>query len=174
MSKKIKGIMEQEFKHRFEDVNEFMVVSLRGVGGNDNNDLRGELLSKQIEVKVVKNSLAVRAFGQLGIKGLEDIFVGPCAVIYGGDNIVDVAKEVAKWDKKLDKMEIKGGCIEGEVLDAERAKGISKMLTRAEQQGVVVQLALSPGSRLASAIGAPGSVIAGAIKALVEKLEEAA
>lgn len=174
MSKKIKGIMEQELKNRFDGLSELIVVSLRGVSGTDNNALRGELLAKQIEVKVVKNSLALRAFEEAGITGLDKILSGPCAIVYGGDNVIDVAKELVEWDKKIDKLEIKGGYLEGKVIDAQGAKDLAKMLTRAEQQGMVVLLAQSPGSRLAGAMGAPAGAIAGCIKTLIEKLEEAA
>ena len=174
MSKKIKEIMEQEFKKRFEGVGEFLVVSLRGVNGNDNNVMRGDLLDKQIEIKVIKNSLAVRAFDQLGIKGTSELFSGPCAIVYGGEDIVSTAKELVAWDKKLDKLEVKGGYLDGQLLGDKGAKDLAKMLSRSEQQAVVVQLAQSPGSRLAGAVGAPAGIIAGCIKTLLEKLEDAA
>ena len=174
MSKKLKGLMERELAHAFEGVNELVLVSLRGVNGNDNNQLRGELLAKQIHVKVVKNSLAGRAFKQMGMPGVKQLLTGPCAIVYGGQSIVDVAKELLKWGKKIDKLEIKGGYLEGQLLDAKGAVNLAKMLTRTEQQGAVVALALSPGGNLSGAIGAPAATIAGCIKALIEKLEEAA
>jgi len=174
MSKRIKGLIERELKSDFDGISEMVVVSLRGINGNDNNELRGELSTKNIKLKVVKNSLAIRAFKQVGVEGMESILDGPSAIVYGGDNIVDIAKLLADWDKKLDNLEIKGGYVEGEVLDAAAAKALSKMLTRSEQQGFVVQLAQSPGSKLAGAIGSAAGNIAGCIKTLIENLEEAA
>jgi len=174
MSKKLKGIIERQLSHDFEGVNELILVCLRGVNGNDNNKLRGELLAKQIHVKVVKNSLAGRAFEQMGMPGVKKLLAGPCAIVYGGESIVDVAKELLKWDKKIDKLEIKGGYLEGQLLDAKGAVGLAKMLTRTEQQGAVVALALSPGGNLSGAVTAPASTIAGCIKTLIKKLEEAA
>ena len=171
MSKKIKGLMEQELATALKGVDEFMVVSLMGMSGTDNNEFRGALLQKDIRIKVVKNSLAVRA---LGISGLKKVLTGPCAIAFGADNIVDLAKEIAAWDKKLDKLAVVGGYLEGEVLGAEAALALSKMLSRSEQQGLIVQLAQSPGSRLAGAVGAPAGLIAGCIKTLIENKEEAA
>jgi hypothetical protein len=43
-----------------------------------------------------------------------------------------------------------------------------------ELQGEIVVLAASPGRNLAGAIAGPAGAIAGCIKSLVEKLEEAA
>jgi large subunit ribosomal protein L10 len=174
MSKKIKGMMERELGSVFDGVSEMVLVSLRGVSGNENNQFRGELLGKQIHVKVVKNSLAARTFEQLGMPDIKQLLTGPCAIVYGGDSVIDVAKELVEWDKKLDNFEIKGGYLEGQLLDAHGARDLAKMLTRTEQQGAVVALAMSPGGSVAGAVGAPAATIAGCVKALIEKLEEAA
>ena len=163
-----------ELKSRFEGINELVVVSLRGIKGTDNNELRGDLLKKQIHLNVVKNSLAERIFAEAGMEGVGEILTGPCAIAYGSDSIVDLTKALMEWDKKLEFFKIKGGYLEGEVLDGEAAKALSKLPNREEMQGSVVMLAKSPGSRVAGAIGSPAGYIAGCIKSLVEKLEEAA
>jgi len=67
---------------------------------------------------------------------------------------------------------IKGGYVEGQVLDDQGAIALSKMPNRRELQSRVVGCALSPGSQLAGAIGQAAGYIAGCVKALVEKLEE--
>ena len=172
MSKKVKGLMEKELQKRFTDVSDCLVVSLRGIGGNDNNAMRQGLLEKDIDLTVVKNSLARRAFISLGLEGMKALLVGPSAIARGGDSIVDVAKEMMGWSEKLDNLEVKGAYVEGQVFDAEGAKQLAEMPNRAELQGAVVMLANAGGSRLAGAIGGSGSYIAGCIKALIEKLEE--
>ncbi len=174
MSKKIKGLMEQELAASLQGVSEFMVVSMMGITGNDNNEFRGELLAKDIRVKVIKNSLAIRALERLGFEGLDKLLAGPCAIAFGADNIVDMAKEVVVWEKKIKQLAVIGGYMEGQVLDSEAAMALSKMLSRSEQQGMVVQLAQSPGSRLVGAVGAPAGLIAGCIKTLIENKEDAA
>ena len=173
MSKTLKEIIQREFKSHFDGVNELVVVSVRGISGKDNNEMRGDLLNKQIHLRVVKNSLATRVLCEYGMSEIGQLLNGSCAIAYGGDNIVDLAKTLMEWDKKLEHFNVKGGYLEGKLLDAEAAKALSKMPNRVELQGMIVMLANSPGSRLAGAIGSPASNIAGCIKALIEKHEAA-
>jgi large subunit ribosomal protein L10 len=102
---------------------------------------------------------------------MSQLFSGPCAIVYGGDSIVDVAKEMVDWSKEIELLEIKGGFLEGSVIDVKGVSDLAKMPSRGELQGTIVQLARSPGASLAGALNSPGAMIAGAIKALVEKLE---
>ena len=173
MSKFIKELMAEDLQKRFGGLTEFLVITTIGVGGNDNNEMRGALLEKGIKVSVVKNSVMRKALAALEkTEALELFAAGPCAVAHGGDSVVDVAKEVEAWSKKLDTIEIKGAYIDGEVLGVDDAKKLSKMLSRAELQGQVVMLAASPGRRIAGAISGPGSYIAGCIKTIIENAEE--
>jgi large subunit ribosomal protein L10 len=156
-------------------VSEFVVVDLTGVSGVDNNILRGELKKKGIHMTVVKNSLMCLALQKLGMDAACGIFAaGPCTVAYGGDSVVDVAKEVIDWGKKIKAITPKGAYVDGTLMAGDGVKELSKMPTRVELQGQVVQLALTPGTNVAGALVGPGGVIAGCIESVIEKLEEAA
>jgi len=173
MSKQVKQYIEKEFKSRFEGLTECMVVSVRGIPGVENNQMRGDLKDKQIRLTVVKNSLAARAFADLGMGPITELLNGPAAIVSGGDSIVDLAKELVAWDKKLDQFAIQGAYLDGRVLDANAAKALSKMLNRAELQGMIVMLANSPGSRISGAATSPAGNIAGCLKTLIENKEKA-
>ena len=59
-------------------------------------------------------------------------------------------------------------------MDAAAAAELSKMPTRAELQGRIASIAMSPGSKIAGCLAGPGSVIAGCLKSLIEKKEKEA
>ena len=176
MSKYIKGLIENELKSVITDNNlsEFMVVSIMGVGGVDNNVMRGELKQKGVRLAVVKNSLFKRALSNENLDGAGDLLNGPCTIVYGGDSIVDVAKDLSDWTKKLSALEIKGAYLDGSVLDAKGAQNLAKMPTRKELLAQVAATISAPGAKLAGAVAGPASQVAGCVKSIIEKAEKEA
>jgi len=176
MSKFVKGLVQEQFEQRIakDSARNFLVVTTMGIGGVDNNVMRGGLKEKGIKLAVVRNSLFRKALSNQGLDKAGVLFEGQCAIAYGGDSIVDVAKQIAEWAKKVTALQVKGAFLEGDVLDADSAKVLATMPNRAEMQGQVVMLANSPGRKIAGAITGPGGIIAGCIKAIEEKKEKEA
>jgi len=171
----VKGLVQKQYETTFADVTDFIVLQVTGLGGTDNNQMRGSLQEKGIHLMMVKNSMMRRALEGLGHSTARDLFLaGPCTVAYGGDSVVDIAKELTEWAKKFDVIKFKGAYVEGTVMDSSGVDALSKMPTRSELQGQIVQTALTPGGNIAGALLGPGGVIAGCIKSLIEKLEKAA
>ena len=175
MSRYVKELLQQELENKFAKVEDFLVVETKGVSGNENNEMRGVLKAKGIKLTVVKNAMMRRALSSQDKSSATSWFEsGPCTIAYGGDSVVDIAREIAVWCKKVEVVTIKGAFVDGVVMGSDEAEGLSKLASRPELQGQVVMLAQSPGARVAGAIIGPGGIVAGCIKGLIEKLEKEA
>jgi large subunit ribosomal protein L10 len=176
MSYFVKGLVQGEYAKKFSGMTGFVVISTMGISGVENNIMRGELKQKGLRAVVVRNNLMRRTLEEMGLTGASDLFQsGQCTVIFGGEDTGTAAKEVVVWAKKLKTIQLKGGYVEGAVIKGEAGvKALSTMPTRAELQGQIAQIALTPGGNVAGAILGAGSAIAGCVKSLIEKLEKEA
>lgn len=173
MSKLIKKMLTEQIEKEIGSHNSACVVDVTGLNGLETTKLRAELAKKKIRLRVVKNSAARQGLksGKLGPLG--EKMLGVNAIVFGGESVVDVAKELVRYKGEFKALKLKGGIVEGDpgVLSVE---DISKLPTRAEGLGALLTLVLSPGRKLAGALRGPGGRIAGSIKALEEKKEKAA
>ncbi|MFP4145611.1 MAG: 50S ribosomal protein L10 [Phycisphaeraceae bacterium] len=174
MSKPVKNLIIESYKQRFADVTGAVLIDIRGIEANENNTLRNGLAEKQIRVTVVKNSLAKKAFEGTDLESVDELLEGSAAMVYPTDGdvtVVNVAREMVDWAKKLPKLEFKGAIMDGILFGPDQVEDLSKYPTREEAQAQTVQLLLSPAQNLVGAITGPGKKVASLIEAIREKLE---
>jgi len=171
VSKPVKNLIVESYRHRFAEVTGAVVVSLRGIDANTNNDLRGTLAGKNMRVTVVKNGLARRAWSGTAIEQLSEVLNGPSALVYGGETVVDIARELVSQAKQISELQFRGALMEGQLFGPDQLVNLSKYPTRDEAQAQALQIILSPGQSMASAALGPGRHIASLVKAIEEKLE---
>jgi large subunit ribosomal protein L10 len=171
MSKPVKDLIAGELRRRFEGIDSALAINPVGLQANEAAILRSELKAKQIQLLLVKNSLAKRAFTGGPLEPLVDSLSGSNAIAVGGESIVDVAKEVVELRKTFRGLGIQGGIVEGTVLDEAGVADLANMPGRIELQGTVSTLALSPGSRLSGSLLGPFQRVAGCVQAIADKQE---
>ncbi|MDM8009229.1 MAG: 50S ribosomal protein L10 [Phycisphaerae bacterium] len=168
MGKPTKDLITREYTGRYAELADACAVSVIGLDAISTNKLRGELRSRRISLHVVKNSLARRALAGGPLAPLAGSLDGPCALVVGGESIIDVAKALVELKKKYPGIELKKGILDGDpdLLDVER---LSQMKNRGDLLSDVAMLIASPGRQLAGCIGGPGGRLAGCFKAIADK-----
>lgn len=169
MSKQIKQMIIDDIRQRLGDNRDVLVVNSSKLDAVTDNRFRMTLRSQGIELLQVKNTLARRALADVGVASMDEVLAGPSTLVWGGEDIVALSKEIAKWARELDQLEIKGGAVEGQAMDAKGVVDLSKSPGRLELIGQIAGLALSPGARVAGALLGGGGTLCGQVESLADK-----
>jgi len=103
------------------------------------NDLRSRCRAQGVEFRVVKNRLARRAATAAEVADLEDLLKGPTAIAFGYESPVEPAKVLAEFAKENDKVEIKGGFLEGKIITLAEVKALSELPGREELLAMIAR-----------------------------------
>jgi large subunit ribosomal protein L10 len=158
---------------KFREANAVVITEYRGLSVPQLAKLRGELRGAATYT-VAKNTLTALAAKDAGVEGLDDLFVGPTAIAFVTGDPVEAAKGLKAFAKGNDKLVIKGGVLEGNVISAAEVNKLADLESRE------VLLAKAAGAMKASLFGAaylfqaPLAQAARAVDALRAKQEEAA
>jgi ribosomal protein L10 len=166
MSKFVKNLLTEDLRKRLDGVNDLLLVNVTALDANVNFKLRKELRGKKISLLMVKNSLARRATEGTALAPAFEGLAGSTAVVYGGEDIISLAKEVSRLlkEKEYAKLESRGGVMDGARLSPEQVEQVSKWPNRAEQLSILAGQVLSPGATLVGQLTAASGALASQIK----------
>lgn len=123
MARTDKSAAIAELKGDFEKSSAVLLTEYRGLTVAQLQTLR-RALGANAEYKVAKNTLAAIGAKQAGVEGLDDLLAGPTALAFVTGEVSEVAKALRDFAKDNPALVIKGGVMEGTVLDA---SGVAKL-----------------------------------------------
>lgn len=166
MSKFVKDLMTQEVKDRLEGVDGLLLVNVIGLTSNESMSLRKQLREKNINLMVVKNSLARRATEGTVLGPAFEGVEGANAVCWGAEDFVSLCKEISALSKSDDFEEFKttGGVMDGEKMSPEKVAEVSKWPNRLEQLSILSGQLTAPWRTIAGQLNGPGGQLASQIK----------
>ena len=159
-------------KEKFDGATATLLTEYRGLTVAEVTELR-HVLGADAEYSVAKNTLILRAANEAGVEGLDDLLTGPTAVAFVTGEAVDVAKTLKKFAGEHDKLVVKGGYLDGAVLDAEQVKALADMDNRETTLAKLAGAFKASSSKAAGLFAAPASQVARLAAALQEKKEAA-
>jgi large subunit ribosomal protein L10 len=166
MSKFVKDLITTDLRNRLNGVEDVLLVDVIGMKNEKSVQLRQRLRAKNIRLLVVKNSLARRATEGTRIAPAFETGQGTLAVVWGGEDIIALAKEIVKISglKDFEPFKPKGGAMDGQPLTADQVTAVSKWPSRQEQLSILSCQILSPGAKLSAQLLGAGAKLASQIK----------
>ena len=164
-----KAQVVSELQKKFERAKGIVFTDYRGLNVEEITGLRDSLRDSALEYRVVKNSLARIAAEGTPVDQAKDILAGPIGIAVGYDDPVLVVKKVLEFNKSNDKLEIKGGVVEGSVFSFNDLKSISMLPPKEVQLSMLAGAMKAPTTKLAGLLSATVTKFAYAMEALKDK-----
>jgi large subunit ribosomal protein L10 len=117
---------------------------------------------------VVKNTLAKLAANEAGITGFDDLLTGPTAIAFIKGDVVEAAKGLRDFAKANPTLVIKGGVLDGNLLDAKEIGKLADLESREVLLGKMAGAMLASLSQAVYLLNAPlaqAARLAGALQA---------
>ena len=148
---------EEEVKKLAERIKEAEIVLLvdyRGINVEQVTALRKNIREIGAEYSVIKNNITRRALQACDIKELDDVLVGPTAVIMAKEEYLPTLKAIYKFAKENDFYKIKGGVLQGKVSSVEELTTLAQLPSREELIAKLAGCLLANVSKLAATLDA--------------------
>ena len=145
-----------------------LLAHYRGLSVKEMKQLRRELGASSAEMRVVKNTLAKRAAADAGIEGLDGLLEGPTTLVFCAEDPVGPAKTLKRFAKDHPDLVIRGGYLDGAVMDAEEAGRLADLASREELLAKLAGLMQGALAGFARLLQAPLAHQARLIQALID------
>ncbi len=110
--------------------NAMLVADYRGISVAEARQIRNELREAGAHFEVTKNTLMMRAVDEADASEMKEYLTGPSAVAFCGEDTVNPAKVLMKFSKEIKPFEVKGGLLEGKLIDVDKIKFLASLPPR--------------------------------------------
>ncbi len=161
-------------REKITSANSVVLADYRGLTVSDANDLRGRLRKAGdggIEYRIAKNTLLKLAVAETDAAKLGPMLVGPTALALAYDEPASLARVLVDYAKENDKFEIKGGVVEGELVDLAFIRQLAALPSKDELRAKLMGTLLAPTQKLAGTLHALLGHLRGALEQRQRQLE---
>jgi large subunit ribosomal protein L10 len=171
MNREQKAATIEALAAEIEGSDAIFAVDYRGISVPQAAELRTKLREADATFRIVKNSLTERAADQVGAESLKPMLSGPTALTFVRGDAALAAKAIADYARATQLLPFKGGMMDGDVLEAEQIRAISRLPSREVLYGQLVGIVASPVTGLVRTLGSLVGGLAVALGQVREKKE---
>ena len=148
MKREEKQELITELNGEFKKSGLVVVVLNKGMTVAEVSELRNNIRKDGAKYRVAKNRLAKFALAGTPCEAMADLLVGPTAIAYSEDTIA-ASRAVVKMAKTCDKLEVVGGVMNGQKIDAATVAQLASLPSLDELRAKIVGLLQAPAGQLA-------------------------
>ena len=151
------------------DLTAVWVVDYRGLTVKQFEALRGDLREAEATIKVYKNTLMAIGLKEMDLPELGEVLEGPSAFIFAYNDPVASAKAINNFAKENKTLEIKGGLMDGQALDADQVKAVAALPSREELIAKLLGTISNPLVQTVRVLNGPMSAFARTVQAIADQ-----
>lgn len=170
MVQEIKETMAAELREQLEASPNVLVVGLATMDAGENHVLRSRLRSHGARLRVIQNRTSRFALDEAR-KELGALFAGPTAltlVDQEDPDMVVIAKTLVDAEKGK-RLEVRGGYVDGEVLDRAGVRFLAASPDKPTLRGMLAAVIVGPARGLAASLQGVGAGLARCLQARIEQ-----
>ncbi len=156
---------------RVDKAKVMIFADYRGLKVSEMTELRSKLREEHSSIKVIKNRLFKRVLKEKGLEALEKYFDGPTALATSETDPVNPAKALVAFAKSHEKLELKGGYLEGRDLSAEEIRSLATLPSRDELLARALSSLNAPATNMACVLAAVPRKLLYALNAIKDTKE---
>jgi large subunit ribosomal protein L10 len=150
-----------------------LLTEYRGLKVKDMGELRDSLRGSSTEYRVLKNTLTGIAATEAGYQELLPLLDGPTAVAFVHGDPVQAAKDLAEFARTHPALVVKGGVLDGKVVDADSVRQLATLESRDVMLARLAGMFQASLQRTAILLAAPLRQVATMSAALRDQRQEA-
>ena len=151
-----------------------VVADARGVDVNDMNALRTKARAENVQLRVIRNTLAKRAFAETDYACVEDVLVGPSLFAFSMEDPGAAARLFKDFAKGNDSFEVKALSVSGQLLGKEQIDVLANLPTLEQALGMLASVTLAPVTKLVRTLNEVPTKVTRVVAAVKTQKEEAA
>jgi large subunit ribosomal protein L10 len=161
----------KDIRARFDKMSSAVFLDFTGMTVEEVSKLRDKFREKGIDYKVLKNKLVEKALAdQPWVSGLKPVLRGMTGVAWSFEEPSAAARIVKDFVKENEKLKVKAGVLEGQVLDAKQVENqLATLPSKDEARSMLLATLIAAPQRFVMLLNAPARDFVGVLAAKERK-----
>jgi large subunit ribosomal protein L10 len=173
LSRSEKEALVQEVNAVASDALSLVGAEYRGITAEDLRELRKQAHESGVYLRVIKNTLARRAFADTEFECVSEALTGPMLLAFSQGDPGSAARVVKEFAKKNKKLDVKLVSVGGLLLPAADIERLASLPTRVQALGMLAGVIQAPISKFVRTLAEPPAKLARVIAAVRDQKEAA-